>query len=74
MVSSTRTEETVEVLRSMFARFTFPLIIVSDNGPPFRKKFTEFLKNNGIRYLPFSVYGQAERFVRQFKEAIQAGK
>ncbi|XP_063952108.1 uncharacterized protein K02A2.6-like [Lytechinus pictus] len=74
------TEKTIEALRSIFARFGLPQILVSDNGPQFTSaEFTEFMKLNGIvhkRSAPYhpSTNGQAERFVQSVKQALRASK
>ena len=53
---------------------------MSDNGPQFvYEGFGSFMKQNGVKHIKCSPYhpssnGQAERFVRTFKQAVQAGK
>ena len=43
-MASTTTDKTVEILRSLFARFGCPKCLVSDNGPQFTaREFTDFL-------------------------------
>ena len=75
-MSTTTTYQTIQILRSLFGRDVIPDQIVSDNGPHFIA--TEFMNQNGIKhiecspYYPSSKKGQAERFVRSFKEIIRA--
>lgn len=66
----------INVCIEIFARFGIPKILVSDNGRSFiSKKFTDFLKQNGIRQrfiAPFhpATNGQAERYVQTIKNGI----
>ena len=79
-MSSTTAAKTIQVLRTMFARYGIPEQLVSDNGPQFvSEEFGQFMKLNGIKHIKCSPYhpssnGQAERFVRTFKQAIRAGE
>ena len=76
----TTTARTIAVLRHLFATHGIPEQIVSDNGPQFTSNdFAEFTKTNGIKHTRSSPYhpatnGEAERFVRTFKEAMKTGK
>ncbi|XP_055543306.1 uncharacterized protein K02A2.6-like [Wyeomyia smithii] len=76
------TSATLAILRSIFARFGMPEVMVSDNGTQFTSDQLErFCEVNGIIHLKTAPYhprsnGQAERFVDTFKRAvkkIQAG-
>ena len=77
VVSSTSSEVTIRVLRSLFATHGLPQTIVSDNAPAFvSDEFRSFLSRNGIRYMNSSPYhpasnGQAEICVRKVKEALR---
>ncbi len=79
-VKSSTTEKTLEVLRSLFARYGLPRQLVSDNGPQFTSvEFEECMRNNGIRHLRSAPYhpatnGEAERFVQTFKRSLHASK
>ena len=79
-MSTTTTTKTLQVLRSLFARYGIPEQLVSDNGPQFvSEEFETFMKQNGIKHIKCSPYhpssnGQAERFVLTFKQAVQAGE
>ena len=79
-MASTTTEKTLEVLRSMFARYGLPDQIVSDNGPQFTASdFEEFCKRNGVKHIRTASYhpasnGEAERFVQTFKHSLKASK
>lgn len=76
----TTTAKTIGALRRLFAIHGIPEQIVSDNGPQFiAADFEEFTRTNGIKHSRSSPYhpasnGEAERFVRTFKEAMKAGK
>ena len=76
---STSAEKTVEVLRFLFASYSLPEQLVSDNGPQFTfETFQEFMKQNGVKHILCSPYhpssnGLAERFVRTFKESVKVG-
>ena len=69
-------DETIDVLRGVFARFSHPFDIVSDNGPQLTSvEFESFLTSSGIRHqirAPFNpkTNGLAERVVRSAKESM----
>ena len=77
---ATTAARTITVLRNVFASHGLPEQIVSDNGPQFTSsEFAEFTKLNAIKHVRVSPYhpasiGEAERFVRIFKEAMKAGR
>ncbi len=77
---STTTANTIVSLRNLFATHGLPRQIVSDNGPQFvSSDFQEFTRTNEIKYSRSSSYhpatnGEAERFVRTFKEAMKISK
>ena len=79
-MSQTTTPRTITALRQIFATHGIPEEMVSDNGPQFiSADFAEFTRTNGIRHIRSSPYhpslnGEAERFVRTFKEAMKTGK
>ena len=79
-MSQTTTAKTITALRHMFATHGIPEQLVSDNGPQFTStEFVEFVKANGIKHTKSSPYhpatnGEAERFVRTFKEAMKTGR
>ncbi len=79
-MTKTTTAKTITALRHLFAVHGIPEQIVSDNGPQFvSSDFEEFTRGNGIRHTRSSPYhpasnGEAERFVRTFKEAMKVGK
>ena len=78
-MSTTTTTKSLQVLRSLFARYGIPEQLVSDNGPQFvSEEFETVMKQNGVKHIKCSPYhpssnGQAERFVvlssKQFKLA-----
>lgn len=80
MMKSTTATNTVEVLRTVFARNGIPCQIVSDNGPQFvSEEFKNFAAVNGIRHTTSAPYhpstnGLAERLVQSFKQALKASK
>ena len=79
-MSTTTTEKTLEVLRTMFARYGIPEQHVTDNGPQFTASDFELcMKANGVKHIKTSPYhpssnGEAERFVQAFKHAPKASK
>jgi transposase InsO family protein len=76
--STSTTEKTIEILRTIFARFGLPETLVSDNGAQFTSdEFAEFMKYNGIKHITSAPYhpstnGFAERSVKSFKHALKA--
>ena len=79
-MSSTTSQSTIDVLRSLFSRYGLPEQIVSDNGAQFTSdEFTQFMKLNGIKHIRSAPYhpasnGLAERFVQTFKRAMKASE
>ena len=79
-MSSTTVQETIVVLRRIFASFGLPDQLVSDNGPQFTaREFADFVSANGIRHIRTAPYhpasnGAIERFVQTFKQAMKAGE
>ena len=79
-MSSTTTSKTIETLRQLFAAYGLPHQLVSDNGPQFTSdEFAVFLRRNGVKHIRCTPYhpssnGEAERFVRTFKQAMKAGQ
>lgn len=77
IVASATSEQTVEHLRDIFARFGLPRCIVTDNGTPFTgQPFQDFVQGNGIKHLrtaPFhpASNGLAERAVRTVKDGLK---
>jgi hypothetical protein len=80
IMPQTTTVRTIAALRQLFSVHGLPEEIVSDNGPQFTSaEFAEFTRKNGIKHTRSSPYhpasnGEAERFVRTFKESMKAGK
>ena len=75
-MSSTTSSSIISTLRSVFAQFGLPSVIVSDNGRNFTScEFEHFLTRNSIKHLLSSPYhpssnGLAERGVQIFKREI----
>lgn len=75
-MSSTTANKTIEKLRSMFAAYGLPEVLVSDNGPQFiSEEFAAFLSVNGVRHVKTPPYhaasnGAAERLVQTTKQAL----
>ena len=72
---STTADNTIKVLREMFARYWLPQQLVSNNGPQFVSSESEFCKSNGIKHYRvapchLASNGLAERMVQSFKQAI----
>ena len=76
-VCSATPSNTISALRTIFATFGLPEILVSDNGSVFTsEEFRVFIKRNGIRHLTSAPYhpatnGLAERAVQIFKRTPQ---
>ena len=77
-VKSTDAKTTIRVLRKLFSTHGVPRIIVSDNGPGFASaELKQFLAQNGVKHAFAAPYhpssnGQAERYVRIFKESLKS--
>ena len=76
-VCSATSSNTISALRTIFATFGLPEILVSDNGSVFTsEEFRVFIKRNRIRHLTSAPYhpatnGLAERAVQNFKRALK---
>ncbi len=79
-VSSTTTQVVTQKLEETFARHGIPEQLVSDNGRQFTSdEFHEFMKVYNIKHVCSSPYharsnGEAERFIRTFKEKMLASE
>ena len=52
--------KTIEVLRSLFARYGIPEEVVSDNGPQLAsEEFSQFLKQNAVKFTRVPPYHPA---------------
>ncbi|XP_036324968.1 uncharacterized protein K02A2.6-like [Rhagoletis pomonella] len=71
---------TIEALNSIFAVEGFPDTIVSDNGRQFTAStFQQFCTDRGIKHLTTAPFhpasnGEAERFVRTFKQSLKSDR
>ena len=80
LMSSTTSTQTIDRLRTIFARYGVLAQVVTDNGPQFTSaEFQLFLKTNGIKHITTAPFhpvtnGQAERFVQNFKHAMKCEK
>ncbi|XP_042142281.1 uncharacterized protein K02A2.6-like [Ixodes scapularis] len=76
IMNSMSSSAVVQKLRMLFAVHGVPDVIVSDNGTAFvSAEFKEFTSRNQIRHVAVAPYhpssnGQAERMVRETKEAL----
>jgi transposase InsO family protein len=67
----------IEKLRTTFARFGLPEVIVTDNTACFNSdEFRSFLKQNGIKHLTSALYhpssnGLAERAIQILKQGLK---
>ena len=79
-MSSITVEDTIVVLRCIFASFDLPDQLVSNNGPQFTAhEFADFVSANCIRHIRTAPYhpasnGAMERLVQTFKQAMKAGE
>ena len=77
-MSSTTAAATIAAFRDVFARFGFPVNVVTENGPQFiSAEFSEFLRRNGVKHIRVAPYhpasnGAAERMVQSFKRSVEA--
>ncbi|XP_064466636.1 uncharacterized protein LOC135377852 [Ornithodoros turicata] len=76
VVRSTSARVVLSILRAVFAQFGIPLLLRSDNGPPFQSAdFQEFAAELGFhhhRITPLwpQANGEAERFMRTLKKHV----
>ena len=79
-VKSTDAKTTCAALRRLFATHGIPRTVVSDNGSGFvSAEMQQFFTRNGVRHIVSAPYhpssnGQAERYVRTFKEMLRSLK
>ena len=79
-MKSTTVEDTIVVLRRIFASFSLPDQSVSNNGPQFTaREFANFVNANEILHIRIAPYHPAsnaaiERFVQTFKQAMKVGQ
>ena len=80
VVSSTSSAAAINNLRTLFAQFGLPELIVSDNGPAFTsQEFKYFMRKNGIKHTKSAPYhpstnGLAERAVQVVKQGLKKYK
>ena len=75
--SSITTEVICTALKTMFSRYGIPEKCVSDNGPQFGQRFTDFLSERGVEHSKTAFYaphanGQTERFNRTLMGCVKA--
>ena len=79
-MSTLTAKATIQCLKTFFAQFGLPDILISDNVSAFTSsKFQEFLTNNGIKHWKFSPYhlasnGLAEKAVQIVKHGLKRMK
>ena len=80
MMQSTTVNKTTDCLRSLFCRYGYLELIMSDNGPQFTlEEFTTFLRACGVKHIRNAQYhpatnGLAERFVQTVNQSLKAGQ
>ena len=78
LMPTTTSNKTIETLKSLFARYSLPEQIISDNGPQFTSdEFEWFCKSNGIRHITSAPYhpstnGAIERAVQTMKMSLKS--
>ncbi|XP_026314163.1 uncharacterized protein LOC113225911 [Hyposmocoma kahamanoa] len=76
----TTADAVIKVLRETFARFSLPMEVVSDNGPPFTsREYGDFMTTNGIKVTFTAAYHSssndaAENAVNLCKRAIKKSR
>jgi transposase InsO family protein len=77
MTSSTGADKVIPLLNEIFAEFSIPLKLKSDNGPPFNSaKFAQFAKNQGFWHQKITplwpqANGHVERFMRSMGKVLR---
>jgi transposase InsO family protein len=72
-----RTKTTINKLTETFSRYDLPRTIVSDNGPQFMtREFEKYVERHQIKHVKTPEFhsqsnGQAENFVKTFKQALK---
>ncbi|XP_035232999.1 uncharacterized protein K02A2.6-like [Stegodyphus dumicola] len=76
----TRSQTVISYMKSHFARYGIPLIVISDNGPQFAsKEFAEFAKKYQFKDITSRPYhpqsnGLAERSVQTAKKLLSSSR
>lgn len=76
-LKTTNSSEVIKVMKTVFARFGIPEIVLSDNGPQYAsQKFRDFGGSYGFKHITSSpLYpqsnGQAERTVKTIKKLLR---
>ena len=79
-IESTTAEKTIEILRTLFARFGLPKCLFSNSGPQFTsKEFSDFMAANGVQHVRSAPYhpatnGVAEKFVQTLNKLFEQGE
>lgn len=76
-IGSTSARNTITFFRKLFSNFGLPVILVTDNGPPFQSvEFKDFCEKNLIRHTTSAPYrpqgnGAAENSVKLVKKTLK---
>ena len=71
-MSSTTSSKTIDVLRTLFARYRLPEQVVSDNGTQFTSdEFAQFLKSNGVKHIRTASYHPSSKLMGKQKDSYR---